>query len=162
MKKGYAPLRPDRQADLASKKKMPLRVFRRLRAATGVSPPAHEKLLKKFYQNFPKGVCANKVGMGSRSFAKSTGAAAVLRQPPKGPAEPCNREVETLASRAVSSSRLYCSQRPHAVETSQSKSRVREVCKPPSESDSFIQLWVHITDYHALSRMLFLAYLLAS
>ena len=29
--------------------------FRRLRTATGVSPPAHEKLLKKFYQNFHSG-----------------------------------------------------------------------------------------------------------
>jgi len=28
--------------------------FRPLRRATGVSPPAHEKLLKKFYQNFYK------------------------------------------------------------------------------------------------------------
>jgi len=34
------------------KKKTPIREFRRLRATTGVSPPAHEKLLKKFYQNF--------------------------------------------------------------------------------------------------------------
>ena len=53
MKKGYATLRPDRQADLASKKKMPHGKFRALRRATGGSPPAHEKLLKKFYQNFP-------------------------------------------------------------------------------------------------------------
>jgi len=34
MKKGYAPLRPDRQADLANKKKMPLKEFRALRRAT--------------------------------------------------------------------------------------------------------------------------------
>ena len=34
MKKGYATLRPDRQADLASKKKMPHGKFRELRRAT--------------------------------------------------------------------------------------------------------------------------------
>jgi len=36
----------------AIKREMPFGVFRPLRRATGVSPPAHEKLLKKFYQNF--------------------------------------------------------------------------------------------------------------
>jgi hypothetical protein len=37
------------------KRKTPFWGFRALRSATGVSPPAHEKLLKKFYQNFHNG-----------------------------------------------------------------------------------------------------------
>jgi hypothetical protein len=39
---------------------MPYGEFRALRRATGVSPPAHEKLLKKFYQNFHIG-CGAKI-----------------------------------------------------------------------------------------------------
>ena len=38
----------------------------------------------------------------------------------KHPTEPCNREIRTLNFRAVSFLRLYCSQRPHTAETSQS------------------------------------------
>ena len=38
-----------------TKKRSAVKEFRALRRATGVSPPAREKLLKKFYQNYNKG-----------------------------------------------------------------------------------------------------------
>jgi hypothetical protein len=38
----------------AKKKKTPKKEFRSLRRATDVSPSAHDKLLKKFDQNFPE------------------------------------------------------------------------------------------------------------
>ena len=79
------------------------------------------KAFKKVLSKRTNWVCANIACCGTLSFLKNIGAAASAATAPiKGPAEPCNREVETLASRAVSSLRLYCSQRPYAVETSQS------------------------------------------
>jgi len=42
------------------KRETPIGEFRHLRVATSVSPPAHEKLLKKFYQNFSIG-CGAKI-----------------------------------------------------------------------------------------------------